>query len=351
MTNIIAPYVVTSLMNLTVNMSGSLNLSLFLFNYSLETFHINHIYLNYTKTGLNLTGGRFELSIHNFSFDCIAKTNFTTDPQLFFGQGHGRFNLSRLNVSFVMDLKLGKNDLPQIEIISSRVDISNKSLHMLFNGTNDVFTLLEMVQGFVAPLIIDTIGGEMKKETRDSIQSNINDLLAGLPNEFTIPGTNISLNFGLVLPPSMTKGYLPLALRGQFACVGPQCLPNPGPEPTPPPVMDPFAGSGSFQLLISDYMLQTLFIAAYQASLLRFNLTAEMVGNLTNNTVPFNTDLFGVFIPELRQKYGPHRNINMNISVHEPPKVDISPDGMERKVFLPRSCSEVQYSHRPLRQC
>ena len=324
MTDTLAPYIVNSLKNLTINMSGSLNLTLFLFNYTLETFHINQIYLNYTKTGLNLTGGRFDLKISNFSFDCVAKAGFTTDPVLFFGKGDGRFNLSRLNVSLIMDLKLGPNNLPMIELVGSKVDISNNSLRMLFNGTNDVFTLLETIQGFVAPLIIETIGGVMKDETRRQLQDTINGVLNGLPNEIVIPGTDLALNYGLLIPPSMTNGYLPIALNGTFSCSGKACHPYAGPRPVPPKKIDPFAGTGSFQVLVSDYLVNTLLIAALEDSLIRFNVTSDMVANMTNGTIGLNTDLFGVFIPQIREKYGAHRNISMNFTAVKPPSLDIT---------------------------
>lgn len=334
MTDAIAPFVVEQLHDLTLNYSNIFNLSLFLFNFTLERFHVNRVYINHTQSGIDLSDGLFHYYISNLTFDCIGNTNFNTVPMLFFGAGYGLFNLSRLNTTLKMKFGLGNNLLPNISIESSKVDINVTNLQMKFSGTNDVYTLLEMVQNFSIPMIVDLIGGEMKKETKKSLSDTINGLLEGLPHSMRVPGTHIDFDFGFLLPPTTKEGYMPLALYGNSSCGDEKaCIPYQGKKPDPPKDQPVFGGMGSFQVLLSDYMLDTLFISAFEDQLLKANITAEMVRNMTNGTISLDTDLFGIFIPIMREKYGPHKEIFMKVNFSQPPTVDITTKDLTRKLI------------------
>lgn len=319
------PIILSALQNYSIKLSGSFNATYFLFNYSLDNFHINTLKLDYAHTGIDMTNGVLKTEISNFALDWLGALSFTTDPVFFFGQGDGKYQLSNFNLLTSIDLDLGPNKLPKIKFLESRVDLTKESIRIKFNGTNDIFTLLEIIQGAVTPFIIRLIGGEMSDETKLTIQETINSVLAGLSNEYELPGTDIVLNYGFISSPSLKNFYLPIALNGSSACASrKRCIPFKGVRPDPPRPINVFGGKGVFQVLISDYFLNSLLIAAYEDLLMNFVITPEKMHKLTNGSLELNTDLFGVFIPDMRKVYGPNKNISMNFNVTYPPKFTVT---------------------------
>lgn len=282
-----------------------------------------------------MTKGDVEVYFTDFSLEWMGKVRFTTDPELFYGNGTGLFYLNKLNSTTVLNFDRGANKLPSILLKKSKVDISNKSVSMHFEGTNDVFQLLDMAKNFSLPMILDLISGEMKGETLKLIQDSINGALESLPHEFVIPGTNIAFDYGFLYSPKVSKdGYVPFPIAGSARCVNETTCGHFEPKPIPPKVDDFENGKGSFQLHISDYILNSVLVAAFDDHLLHYKVTPEFVHSLTEGAIELDTDLFGVFIPEIRRRYGPKRPITLQINANTPPEFIISKKSMDSKKLI-----------------
>lgn len=279
-----------------------------------------------------MTEGDVIVNLGDFSLKWIGKVNFTTDPVLFFGKGDGWFNLSNLNVTTRLNFDLGPNMLPKIKLIHSNVSISNKSISMGFNGTNDLFQLLNMTQGFALPLILGYIQGEMSNTTKQTIEETINGVLASLPHEITIPGTNIAFDFGFVFSPKVDeRKYVSMPIKGSAKCNNATSCKNYEPKPLPPKKTDYKYGTGSLQLHLSDYIVSSIFVAAYEDSLIKITITPEMVHNITGGAIELNTKLLGVFIPEISRRYGLNRSVTIKVAATGPPLLTITPEYMKGK--------------------
>jgi len=215
-------------------------------------------------------------------------------------------------------------------------------LNATFEGDNDVFTLLNSIGEFAIPTIIELIGGEMKKETIEAIQGTVNELLGQLPCNITIPDTNVNFDFGLVVSPKVVDGHAPFALNGTSVCEA-NCTPY-GDKPLPPKPIKVFGGKGSLQILLSDYIFSSFAHAAFENFLLKAIITSDMVKNATNGSFELNTDLFGIFIPEMRTFYGPHKDIDLAVGAITPPRLTIDEKGIICKYLIVNLYSE-SYSY------
>lgn len=332
--HILGPAILKALEKVYLQVNGSMNMSLFLFNYSLDALYFTAYSMNFNKSYVTLEDGKFNMSIKDLSLALKAFAQFTTVPALFYGRGYGMFNLSRMNSSTAFSLDIGNNLLPTFSLDYSHFNLSEKDLSMSFNGTNDVFTLLNSTQDLLIPTITGMLNGTMKPETRKSISDTINDLLSGLPSNITIPGTNINFDFGFIENPSMKGKYLPIALKGVSKCVNTTaCKPYKKRTLIPPKEKKVFDGNGSLQILVSDYLINTLSFSAFEDQMMNLKVSSKQVSNMTNNTIKLDTDLFGIFIPHMRELYGKKREININFNITDPPMISIATDAIRCKIF------------------
>jgi hypothetical protein len=319
------PYAIQKLQNFNVSYAGELNTSIVNFTYSLDSFHINKLWLDTNHSYVDMTSGDIVANLNNFTLEWVGKVKFATDPKLFFGDGSGWFNLSKLNYTVKINFGLGENKLPTLKIKQSAFDISNKSLNMSFYGTNDIFTLIDMAQKFALPAILAIIQGNMTKETINSTETMINGLLGSIPHEVPIPTTGVAFDIGFTDSPAVTsKGYIPILINGTARCTNETSCKRYEPMPVPPKKEEFKYGKGSFQLHLSDYIFNSIFVALWQDSFLNFAITPAMVHGLTNGSIELDTKLLGVFIPEIRRRYGPDKPITLKISATAPPLLSIN---------------------------
>jgi len=322
--DIIFPIIVKELKNLTMNFNGMIDLGLLNFTYALDTFHMNEVYINHTNTGIDFTSGILDMKIDNLTIDCIAKTSFNTIPKFFFGQGVSIFNITKLSTHAKLELGLAPNNLPTIKIHSSKTNLGNDSLDIKFDGTNDVYLLLDKVRSFVTPMIVNLIGGEMSQETIKSIEDTVNSFIGGMESGQNFPGTDVIIDYGLLIPPSITSGFLPLAINGTSYCGNPdRCIKYKGETPRKPPKIDVLTGKGSLQIYISEFFLNSLFISLYENSAFNFTFGQGSI----------DTDVLGIFIPDIRKKYGAKRNAIAKFNITSPPNLYISPSGISMKTI------------------
>ena len=310
-------------------MAGIMDLGLFKFNYSLDALRVNQIYVNHTNTGIELYRGFLDVKLDNFTLDCVANTSFNTVPSFFNGKGTGLFKLAKLSTKLRAELGLGSNNLPTVKLHESITTLSNDSLSMKFDGTNDIYLLLDKVRAYIGPMIIRIIGGTMSNETMKKVEDNINTYMGSIPSTMIIPGTDIKLDYGLITPPSIVNAFLPFALNGASVCSNPaKCIKYGGNPPTRPKKIDVTNGNWSLQVYISEFFLNSLFIAVLENSLLNVTVTPADVRKATNGSVELSTDLLGVFIPEMRQKYGPKKSVSFQVNFTSPPLFHIAAAGV-----------------------
>lgn len=301
-------------------------MSIIEFTYNITDFNVSNIDLNPAQTQVVIKDEVIWTNVSDFTLQCTGNLSFWTTPAIFYGNGTGKVDMTHLNSSVGFQFTKGDNNLPQFHLKYSHFDLNEKHVMANFSGNNDVFTLAEMAKDFALPMLVDFLNGTMDQDTMDSISETINGVLGELPSALTIPGTDIVFNFGLLFDPKVKGSYVPMAIDGTAICANKTaCRPYNGPKPKVPPETDVFGGNGSFQLLLSDYIFNSLSVAAFEDSIFNLTVTPGAVRNATNGSIELNTDLFGIFIPEMREVYGKHQDITLQLNMTSPPLVSISP--------------------------
>ena len=238
--------------------------------------------------------------------------------------------MSQFNVTLLLKFGVGSNRMLNIKVVRSKIDLSPRNLALHFEGDDDVFGLFNDIQDVAIKILTQWIEGEMNEEMRKSVENAVNRVMNTTSGFIMIDGTHIGIDYGLILSPEVKLQYLPIAINGTGVCIDPDaCKPYKGERPSPPEMMSVYDGKSDLQMLVSDYTLNMFFIAGYEDSAFNFSLTHEKFEELTNHSLHLDTDLFGIFIPEMKIVYGPHRNITINFNVTEPPKIDISKAGIK----------------------
>jgi len=302
-----------------------MNISGFLLTYNLSQFKIEDINVDQAETHVTINDKFMTLALKDFVFKFLGELSFWTTPAIFYGNGTGNAQFDHLNSSVDISFGKGPNDLPMLHLHRSQFDLDDKHMKGKFQGTNDVFQLLDLAKNLTFPMIIEFLNGTMTEETMKQIESTVNDLLAGLPSAIQIPGTDVVFNYGLLFAPDIKNGAIPFGIEGTSKCANAtNCKPSPEPKPKEPPFVPPFEGPGTLQIKISDYLLNSFLRAVYENGLIHIAVTPEMVHNATGGAVELNTELFSVFIPEMKEYYGKERNVTLDLHMTAPPTVDIS---------------------------
>ena len=298
--------------------------------YAVDPLRIDDIDLDQANTDVVMNQDSITASMKDFTLKCFTKAKFATDPIFFFGTGIGKVDTKRVNSTVEFNFYKGKNNLPALKLINSNCDLTKENVQAEFSGDNDIFTLLNMTQDFTISMLVEYLNGTMSKETKEAIEGTINDLLGKIPPIIQIPGTDIAFNLGLLIDPKVEKGHVPMAIDGTSDCINKTaCREYSGPWPQVPPETPVFEGSGSLQFLLSDYLFNSLSVAAYRNSLFNFTVTPEQVHEITGGAIELDTDFFSVFIPAMRKVYGKARPIMLKVSMTSAPMVKISPKEMD----------------------
>ncbi len=327
------PIVVRLLQNFTLGLSGFADARYFRFNYSLDEFRVTRISVDHANTGLRVgDDGTFELAVRNFSLNLLGNASFNTVPRLIRGKGYGAFSLANFASLVKFALGLGPNRLPNVTLIRTTTNLNHDNVHAKFDGTNDIFRLADMVRSLVSPIIIGIVSGNVSSRTLGIVQTAANRFLGSLPSAVRIPGTDVTIDYGLLYPPvaSHSGDYIPLAIAGTSTCVGNACHPSPDRQIAQPhPVPDLSSGKGSLQMTVSEQFLNGFLAALFDNAKLNLAITPGWIRGLTNGGLELNTDLCSMFMPELRRKYGEKREISAHFNVASPPTVSISSAGIE----------------------
>eukprot|EP00826_Nyctotherus_ovalis_P041009 TRINITY_DN4085_c0_g2_i1.p1 TRINITY_DN4085_c0_g2~~TRINITY_DN4085_c0_g2_i1.p1 ORF type:complete len:242 (+),score=49.39 TRINITY_DN4085_c0_g2_i1:161-886(+) len=99
--------------------------------------------------------------------------------------------------------------------------------------------------------------------------------------------------------------------------------------------MNPFDGSGNMTILVSDYVLNSLLVAAVQRRLLDAAIESKTVEEWFG--VKLDTNLIGTFIPEILTEYGKDKEMTIEVETHEAPVYGFSAEkGIQGKI-----CGEI----------
>jgi hypothetical protein len=285
--------------------------------------HFNEVNINHAKSGIDLSEGVFVFSLLNLTLNSICKLNISTTPNYFSGKGNVTALLKQLNVTFKLNFSLGENNFPNITVINSKVDISNNTCFIHFDG-DGIFPMLNNFQEIIISAILNIISGELTNINRLKIQDGLNYVMDDTINPLPIEGTNVAIDYSLILNPRISKGILPISINGTSLCINKNsCKDYSEKRPSLPNKIDIFGGNGSLQIYISDYLFNSFFVAGYEDSIFNFTLTPNDFANFTKKTIVLDTDFIGIFIPDIKDRYGRHRPVTIQLNATNPPIINI----------------------------
>ncbi len=324
--------------NLTVNTSGKVDAGIGVIYYRVRNLRVTHVYVNHSFTGVDFTSGRAVITLQNASLAFAGGFVLSTVPNLFSGNGTVAFNLSRLNVTLVVGLEMAASRMLNLRLYRSKVDVTNDSLTIKVSGDDDIFDTINTIQEAVVRILRESIEGEMGEPARHKVEQAVNRAMNASALVMVSAESDVGIDYRLVAPPDIANGYLPLAFNGTGVCDDSEdttaCRPFEGTRPVPPAPVGIYDGTSGLQMMVSDYMLNTFFIAGYQNSLFNMSVGPESFLAMTNGTIALNTDLVGVFLPEIRARYGPGRNVTLKFNVTAPPTMDIT----HKEIKLQANC-------------
>eukprot|EP00831_Metopus_contortus_P071493 TRINITY_DN65300_c0_g1_i1.p1 TRINITY_DN65300_c0_g1~~TRINITY_DN65300_c0_g1_i1.p1 ORF type:complete len:258 (-),score=30.81 TRINITY_DN65300_c0_g1_i1:152-925(-) len=162
----------------------------------------------------------------------------------------------------------------------------------------------------------------MSDKTKQVIEDTVNKIM-NITTGFLYYNSDIGIDYSMILQPNIQNGVLPFALNGTTVCLQ-NCRPYNKPFPSPPEPIKVFTGDGSLELVISDFFVNSFLLAAFRNSLFNFTISPDNFSKLTNHSLELNTDLIGVFIPEIRTKYGNKRDVFLTFNASEAPRIEIN---------------------------
>jgi hypothetical protein len=249
------------------------------------------------------------------SIVCSGNLELKSTVSALQGSGPVYFNLSELNVTSVFGIVKGVNGLPNIKLSRVLTDVSNNSFSIKFIDNSDIFKALTKFKDFILKTLLKWVQGEMTVKEKEIIEKSFNKVMNDINPLIMINNTDIGINYGLLASPKITT-HLPLLLNGTGDCIDPKkCKPYKGKRPDRPEAIDPFDGSGSLIVLVSDYLLSTVTIANLERGLLSFTVTSEIVEKTFG--VKLDTDLVGVVVPEIKKAYGAGKEVIVEVITDE----------------------------------
>lgn len=258
-----------------------------------------------------------ETKIEEISLSCGGNISFSMEPDLFSGNGFAIFNLSKLNLTISTGFIKTEENLMNVKIVKSKIDISKNSFNMHFYSDDEIFDIINSIQETIFEILLSWIQGEMSETNRKYIENGINRVLNDTSNFPIIEGTDILLDYHLIAEPNSPANYLPISLNGTAICNNPQKCKKSTYKAELPPTIEIFDNTNNnMQILISEYLLNTIMIAGYENSLFNYDITPEKFNEITK--IKLDTNFISVFIPEVLNKYGENRDVFIRINAENP---------------------------------
>ncbi|XP_005392594.1 PREDICTED: bactericidal permeability-increasing protein [Chinchilla lanigera] len=244
------------------------------------------------------------------------------DAKKNFFKASGDFVLRVEGISISADLKLDSNPASgRVTIACSTCSnsISKVRLH-ISNSKGVLGWLVRLFRKKVDSLLLKTLNKKICKILTNSVDTDLQRDIQTLPVTSKIDKV-AEIDYSLVTAPITTADSLDLPLKGEFFSQAGR-----SPPPFDPPVMTiPPDHDRMVYLGVSDYFFNTAGLVYYQAGVLKWNLTKNMLPK--RSTFHLTTDFLGQFLPQVSQEF-PSMDMQLVLSTSSPPYLITQPTGL-----------------------
>lgn len=265
---------------------------------------------------MKLKDGEVTVNVGNLSLVCSGNAALSSAVPGFKEAGRGYFNLSEFNLTSTFSLTKGKSRLVNVKLHRVKTDISNSTFTIGLFGAGVIFETLNTVKDTFLRLFIAWLEGEMSAREKQIIENATNKVM-NEESPLVAVGSDVALDCGLTDPPIVTS-HIAFLMNGTGVCVNPAtCKGYEGRRPSWADPVSPFDGLGSMTVLVCDYVVNSLLVAAVQRRLLDAVVESKDAEEWLG--VKLDTSLIGIFIPEIMKEYGEGKEVIIEIQTHEAP--------------------------------
>ncbi|XP_059117805.1 bactericidal permeability-increasing protein [Peromyscus eremicus] len=284
------------------------------YNMVVEGFHIPNPQISL------LPSEGLRLSIKNASIKIsgrwTSKKNFL--------KARGKFGLSVQGVSFSTDLKLGKSSSGHITVNCSACESHMDSIHLQISGSM-LGWLIQLFHKKIEASLRNTIYTKICKIVTNSVSSKLQPYIQTLPVIARVDEVT-RIDYSLMAL-TTTAEFLEGQLKGEFFWRG-----NRSSLPITPAAMS-FSPNNDHMvhLGISDYFFNSAGLAYQESGTLKITLRDQMLPK--DSKFRLNTEFLGTFLPKVAMKF-PSTEVQLLITVSEPPRLTIQPSGLSLEPAL-----------------
>ena len=305
-------------------------------NLGIVNFTLHADYANITNiqidnnAGLSLNNGII-FKVPNFSVEFVTKLEFYTIPKLFFGNGTVHLKID--NIGNDVELQITADESQNIHINFTKIEFTLSEKQILFEsaGSNDIFVATQMGYNWAIPIVINALRYPIQESFRNAISNTLNNLIKSTFRKIKLMGGNIFMDISLLDNCQVIDDRFMLYLNGTVYSNWTDSEKKPIHYNPPINIPDMNSNGKAVQIIVTNYTLNTLFQAMYIDDLLIFKISKNM-----NPESKFNldTNLIGVFIPQIFEVYGYKKPIEILIEVIDTPQVFLSSRKFELNLKL-----------------
>ena len=249
-----------------------------------------------------LTPDSFDITISNITTSLYFNWEYSLRGMS--DHGNAMINIQSMSLSIEIILQ----NLTYIKTTAGQITskIKDLTVEIIQPGNSNSNWIFTMFKSDLSNLLTSMLAISI----RDAINSfEINPMYLVLNN------TDIAFDYSLSKPPQVTASFLEFDSLGIFVQ---NSTPNYNP-PIPPPASTPISSAPGFQVVITDYTLNSYSFSAFTSGYLGFNITNS---NLPATfPIKLTTTVFGFFVPELIDTYGLGKDIEIFCSFKQPPQI------------------------------
>eukprot|EP01130_Rhizamoeba_saxonica_P001017 TRINITY_DN10891_c0_g1_i1.p1 TRINITY_DN10891_c0_g1~~TRINITY_DN10891_c0_g1_i1.p1 ORF type:complete len:478 (-),score=101.84 TRINITY_DN10891_c0_g1_i1:92-1525(-) len=283
----------------------------------IKNFHVKDIEIAESSTKIEKLGIRENIQKATLILSAEYKWRKT---HIIHPSDHGTMDINIKGASINFEVDIGEANLrPTIKVGAGGVKFHLDALSIVFHGKiawiyND---LVSAVEGKLTGLINTYLPSKLEDLINVNLENKFKEMTVQVPWKNTI------IDLSLLHPPLFAENYFSFGLKGEF-----KDKQNPVSCPFTPTILPTTTGNQMLQYLMSDYVPNCAGLVLYKQGALEKTITQQDLP--ADSLIQLNTTFFQYIIPNLYKKY-PNRAIELKVYAAEPPKVDISKQGLHVK--------------------
>jgi len=260
------------------------------------------------------TGNTVQVSFTGLSLDITLHWHYRESswPHISdSGSGEGSTSHASGTVAFVVGSDATGH--PTAKFSTCGMDLSGLSIS-LHGGAS---WLYDVVISLFHSKIVHALESGLCKVLNNDIQLQLNQMLEEIPIQYDID-EHIAIDYSLGFPNGAyvtDDGFLVATSQGEFFPKGGQ----PGNAPGEPVAMPDAPTKSQFQVMASEFTVESLGYTAVQTGLAEMVVTKDMAPAMAKDF--FSTDFYGQYAPGILDRFGAGADVELFIALHETPDV------------------------------